>query len=119
MAAPQPLTTAVRPARRWWPLWVLTVLVLMGLVLAAAFGLRGRSQRQLERQVQEALAAVGHVDPGWHFADLEARREPVPDAENSAPRVLAARQLIPKTWPDPKLDESLFKVAAPVRFSDE
>jgi hypothetical protein len=52
-----------------------------------------------DRALQNALAEADRLDPGWSFPELEAARAVIPDAENAALRVLAARQLLPlRPW---------------------
>lgn len=51
-----------------------------------------------KRELQKAIAEADRLDPGWRFEDLEAAREPVAGAENSAPIVLAAAALVPPKW---------------------
>src|SRR5262249_12385975 len=50
-------------------------------------------------QLQWAVADLDRRDPGWHFEDIEAQRKPLPDDQNSALRVLEARDLLPDRWP--------------------
>jgi hypothetical protein len=52
-----------------------------------------------EREVREAVAEADRLDPGWRFEKMEGAREEIPDAENSALIVLAARARIPKQVP--------------------
>jgi hypothetical protein len=49
-------------------------------------------------ELQAAIAEADRLDPGWRFEDLEAAREPVPDAENSASIVLAVAAAVPARW---------------------
>ncbi len=67
--------------RRRWP-WLVGASVL--LVLAAAFAIGIHVGRLVDRRLAAAVAAADRDDPFWRLADLMARREPVPAAENSA-----------------------------------
>jgi hypothetical protein len=78
-----------------------------------------------DRELREAIAESDRLDPGWRFADIEAARAVVPDAENSAPIVLAAAALMPKNWRAglelagaPPLEERLAELPPP-QFPDE
>src|SRR5262249_34121787 len=46
-------------------------------------------------------------DPGWRLEELEAARALVPDPQNSAARVAAARKLFPAGWPNRDLYKAL------------
>jgi hypothetical protein len=52
-----------------------------------------------DRDWDEAVAEADRLDPGWKVAELEARRAPIADDENSARRVFAAYALLPAAWP--------------------
>src|SRR5438105_667895 len=89
--------------------WVGAVLLFVLLLLiAVAFYL----DRQNERELREAEAEADRLDPGWRFQDLLHKCAPVADAENSAPRLLAAAAPIPAGWPnspDPNLETRVFQ----------
>jgi hypothetical protein len=50
-------------------------------------------------ELNEAVAEADRLDPGWTLDELEAKRAAVPDAENSAPILIRAKQLCPQNWP--------------------
>src|SRR5262249_25970071 len=52
----------------------------------------------LDRECRAAIAEADRLDPGWRLFDLEAARAQVPDEENAALQVLAAKKLIPAGW---------------------
>jgi hypothetical protein len=53
-----------------------------------------------EQALREAIAEADRLDPGWRRQDLAARRPAIPDEQNAALRVLAARRLMPPgRWP--------------------
>src|SRR5205807_1068756 len=49
--------------------------------------------------LNQAFAEADQLDPGWRWSDLDARREVIPDAENSA---LAVYALLSKQSKQPK-----------------
>jgi hypothetical protein len=66
--------------------------------VAAAAGLGFYVTNVGKWELRAAVAEADRLDPGWRFEDLEAAREPVSPAENSAPVVLAAGALLPVNW---------------------
>jgi hypothetical protein len=65
----------------------------------------------------EAIAATNRLDPGWGIADIEAKRQPVPDERNSAQRVLALKPFIPANFPDADLTKALANLDPPARLT--
>jgi hypothetical protein len=53
----------------------------------------------LDMELREANAEAERLDPGWHIPELEAKRAHIPDEENSALVLLAAKELMPPKWP--------------------
>jgi predicted Zn finger-like uncharacterized protein len=51
------------------------------------------------RELEEALAERDRTEPGWRMADLQRKRAVIPDSENSALVVMAAKKLLPADWP--------------------
>jgi hypothetical protein len=49
-------------------------------------------------ELRDAIAEADRLDSGWRFEEMEAARAAVPDAENGALVVLAARALMPVKW---------------------
>jgi hypothetical protein len=60
-------------------------------------------------ELSEALARLDQDDPGWRLDDIEAARATIPDDENSARIVVAARALLPDEW---KIDDITTAVTA-------
>src|SRR5262249_552952 len=96
----------------WRPDWLaaprrlarILPLVLPLLALCAAYrGLIIVSERNLE----ETLAEVERIDPGWRIADVEARRKIIAPEENAATRVMTLKPLIPGDWPNQTLMDKL------------
>jgi hypothetical protein len=79
---PDPLLSKHR--RRLALLGCIVFLLLAGVLLAVRMVL-GPSEREL----QAALAEADRLDPGWRREELEARRQDVPDEENSALLVIS------------------------------
>jgi hypothetical protein len=73
-------------------------LILAGILLAAVAVVVGAyfySAYEAEKRLQAALAAADRDDPNWRLEDLEAHRDAVPDAQNSALIVESAQQFLP------------------------
>src|SRR5262245_49084836 len=90
----KPVPTTRR--RRRWP-WI--VLIGLAAVVAVPVVVIWHGSRQADRRLRETVERTDHLDPGWRWEDLESRRPTVPDEENSASVVLAARELLPGSWP--------------------
>jgi hypothetical protein len=54
--------------------------------------------RAPDREQQTAVDNADHLDPGWTLDELESKRKDLPDEQNAAIRVLAARKLLPDHW---------------------
>src|SRR5262249_18628332 len=82
------VTRTTRP-RRWWLAGIFGLaffLVVAVLVLTCAYFVH---RHRTYAAWAEAAAETDQLDPGWRLADIEADRERVPDAENSALRIIA------------------------------
>jgi hypothetical protein len=94
------------PRRRpWWRRWLRRIALTL---LLALIGLGVRlyyRHHEAVTKLEEAVAALDRDDPGWRLEDIEAAREQVPEAENSARVVVAAAKLLPQGWPRPEFDE--------------
>src|SRR2546423_1146117 len=113
--------TGSRPRRRRLLVWGAVGLFLLVLVGWPLYMYQAR-----ERALREAVAEADRLDPGWRFEDLEAAREPVPEAENGALQLLAAHQLMPAKWlapppaaQGPGIDEILDELAPIVRLDEK
>jgi hypothetical protein len=99
------------------------VIAVIGVVVLAA-GYFLYSIYAWKWELQKAVAEADRLDPGWRLQDLDAAREPVSDADNSALVVLAAAALMPKNWgaaklPDGKLlEERVFGLKPGEALSD-
>jgi hypothetical protein len=99
---------------------LLSLLVLVPLILLAG----GVAFLTMYGQVQlrDAINEADREDPHWRLPDLEAHRAIVPDTENSAIQVLAAKQALPTDWPHwptPGLaDDSREASEARIKFGD-
>jgi hypothetical protein len=95
MTASHELSAQPAPSARRRRGWLL-------LCLLAAAGLVGGTLVLVlvgtDRALQQAVAEADAQDPGWRLAQLEEKRVPPPDKDNSALQVLAARRLIPTGW---------------------
>jgi len=93
LAIPEP--SPIRRRRRRWPY----VIVLLSLPVLVGIGLSVYLNVAGERELQAATAETDRLDHRWPLEDVEADRTVVPDAENSATVVIAAKQLLPAKWP--------------------
>lgn len=80
------------------------VLILLILAIPVCMWRRHAVQQRLD----QTLAELDRTDPGWRLADLEAARDEVPDAENSARLIVAAAQQFPRSWPPDDLSGDHF-----------
>lgn len=76
--------------------------VLVGVALAVYF--RWKLPRKPlpedpDQALQVAVEEADRLDPGWRLEELEAKRDAIADADNSALCVLAAHERLPKGWP--------------------
>jgi hypothetical protein len=87
-----------RPRR--WP-WVVLALLLtfVGLPLLSFVAYCWYERRAAENELQAAVERTSQIDPRWRLDQIEADRTVVPDAENAALCVRAARRLLPERWP--------------------
>ena len=87
--------TSIRPRRRRWRY----VLALLCLIVFVAVGAYLFLTISAAKSLSAAVAEADRLDPRWRLKDVEADRVAVPDAENSAMTVVAAKQQLPKNWP--------------------
>jgi hypothetical protein len=117
MPDPATLPDIVKPRRRWrWLRWL--GLALVGLAASLA-GKAIYNHHRVSLALEEALAELDAADPGWRLADIEAAREKVPEAENSARVVVAAAKLLPENWLPDELDHGLKKLPPEAQLSPE
>jgi hypothetical protein len=112
--SPSPIPRLASRLRRYRiPLGLLLVLVAMyGAFLQF---LDWRANRTYLR----AAAEVDRLDPGWRLDDILAKREKVPDRENSAPRVAEIARKLPENWPGIlHYDASFLPNGSPLRRLD-
>jgi ABC-type transport system involved in multi-copper enzyme maturation permease subunit len=106
--------TKRRPRRR------LRLLIgLLGGVALLALGWGVYCGVSADLHLRRALEEVGRTDPGWQLPDIEAAREVMPPAENSAPVVLAVAGRIPRwsDWPTTQLANRVNEMPPQVRLS--
>jgi hypothetical protein len=108
------------PARR--PLWRRLGLLAGGLLLLLAavplsVSLVVEYYRELD--LQAALAEADRLDGDWSFEGLQARRQEVSDAENSALRILPLGRWLPNGWDKQAGYKDLDNIAPPVQLSAE
>ncbi len=76
--------------------WILASVILVALCL----GVGGYIYIYFagEQELNQAIAEADRLDPQWRLMDIEAQRAVIPDEENSALQILAARRLLPNNW---------------------
>jgi hypothetical protein len=90
------------PRRRHWLIrWLIRGVISLVILAAIGIGTFLYKRHVAERELQAALAELDEKEPGWRLEDIEARRAQVPEVQNGALHVLAARKLLPHRWPDP------------------
>lgn len=88
-----------RGRRSWWRSLLALVLALILLPVAERWYARFSAQQELD----EAVAELDESDPLWKLEDVEANRQIIPPAQNSALIVTAVRKQMPRRWPSEKL----------------
>jgi ABC-type transport system involved in multi-copper enzyme maturation permease subunit len=84
------------PAGRW-PKHLLKVLALLS-PLCLVISWYAQQAHIADKKLQEAIAEADDLDPGWRLEELNAKRRQIPPRKNSAPRVVAADNLLPRNW---------------------
>lgn len=114
-----------KPTRRSRSRLLRWAIIIVAAAVSIVAGLYVYLEYYHDRELREAIAEADRLDPGWRFAEIEVARAIVPDAENSAPIVLAAAALMPKNWRAgleiagaPPLEERLAELP-PLQFPDE
>jgi hypothetical protein len=92
MSIPEIRSTASPSKRRHWFI-LIGIIVLILLCVPVGYWIYFT---RAERDLRQAVSEAERLDPGWRFDEMEAAREVVPDNENAALQVLAARKMIPK-----------------------
>jgi hypothetical protein len=93
-----------------------------GLLILALLAVIGMfwHQNQMASQLQRTLAELDRTDPGWRLEDIEAARDDVPEAENSARVIIDAAGQLPQRWPSAEFsDEHIHSLAANEMLSGE
>jgi hypothetical protein len=93
--------------RRWWRRRFVVPALLVLIPLAGYAMMAAVLYVIAERQYWAAASEADRLDPGWRFAEVMARRARVPDAENSARRILAADAKGGGKEPPASLDEAV------------
>jgi hypothetical protein len=93
--------------------------VLLQFVLVAVASWVLYNRHKVARAAAEAVAELDRTEPCWRLKDLEAARDAVPEEENSARVVVAARRLLPPNWPPQELSNALDRLPPPDRLTPE
>jgi hypothetical protein len=106
-----------RPRWRTW-VWRIVVGALVALLTIGAC-LYAYWHHQVATQLQESLAELDLMDPGWRLHDIEAARAEIPDAENSARCAMRVSRLLPKGWPAQDVVKAFENLEPPERLSQD
>ena len=117
-AAADPVTVPRR--RRRWLRTLLGFFVIFVLGPLATFvGYQKYQDHIATNQVREAEERADRVDPGWRWEEIEAKRAPLLDADNSIVCVRAAQALIPKGWPGDHSGQTWRESPPPLLLTDD
>jgi hypothetical protein len=106
MSAPLTIPDVRKRPRRWrrWLKWLALVLVL---IVGEESIRRWYTHRKVTGALEAALAELDEADPGWRLEQIEAAREIIPEAENSARVVMAVAAVLPDKWPPEDCEEAI------------
>ena len=85
-----------------WPGFFLPIgtIALVALSLFVRFAVRMYQMEEASRERFQAVTdELDQFDPGWRYEQIDAKREILPDSENSALRLLTTAQNLPSSWP--------------------
>src|SRR6516165_1876529 len=111
------LAAPSRPRRRRLWRWLLGASAIVVLTFAGMWGWLVWRHYRAAVSLAEAITETNRLDPGWGIAELEAKREVIPDERNAAQRVLALKPFIPANFPESDVTEQLSKLDPPTRFN--
>ena len=97
----------------------LTLFAVLALAVLGFYARFWALRAQAERHLARVVADLDRDDPGWRFEDIEAARETIPDSENGALVVLAAKGKLPRNWNPYKFDDMFKEAAANELLSDD
>jgi muramidase (phage lysozyme) len=86
-----------RKIAKWLTIKLLTLSIVVFLV-------RAYYVHDSEQRLAETESDADRLDPGWRWDEQLARRAVVADEKNSAHKVFAAAQQLPKGWPEKPFD---------------
>jgi hypothetical protein len=96
------MADTVKPPSPRRPRFWLRILLLFAFILAAPFGWFLIGRVRVEWRLRSAWAEAERLDPGWRYDELEAKRGPLPDAENGAAPIFEAIAHFPKRGYEPQ-----------------
>jgi len=72
--------------------------IILLVIILPLLGIYLYQRLAVDRDLADAIAELDRSDPGWRLDDVLARRQPIPDEQNSATIIRAAHKLLPKGW---------------------
>src|SRR5713101_6247571 len=87
---------------RWssWKRRIRTAAIVVFIVVGTPFGVHFYLRCSTERDLRQAMAEADRSDPGWQLLELESKRKTLPDAENSALKIISVKRAMPSRWPN-------------------
>ncbi len=101
----EPKSIPSSPRKRRWPKRLLWIFLGLCVILGPIVGKHFYDRWQADRELQEAIAELDAADPDWTLERIEAKRRVVPEEENSAPIIVAAKKAFPAGGWSNDLDE--------------
>src|SRR5262245_29722351 len=90
------------PVRVWRRICIALGVLVVGLLVAGYIG-NSLEQKRSQGALKSVEEELDENDPNWRLHDMEAAREMIPEAQNSAPVIMTAARLIPRGWNSQKL----------------
>ncbi|HEY7154162.1 MAG TPA: hypothetical protein VH575_09430, partial [Gemmataceae bacterium] len=118
-AADDLLSKVMKPRPPWWRRWLKRLG--KGFLIAAILiaGRMAWHHYQTTKKLNEALAELDRVEPGWRLKEIEAAREQIPEEENGARVVVAAAKLLPKDWPSQEFADRFADLTPEVQLAPD
>jgi hypothetical protein len=110
-----------RPPISIWRRSAIGLVVLIVVTVVVGFAWQRWRGDRVSGRLGFVIDSLDETDPNWRLAELEAAREDIPEAKNSARVVVHVAGLLPKGWPTQAFDEKFLDqdLSPPVLLDDE